>query len=533
MQQKITLKLLPQEAADDAAIKNAIAKTTGKKLSAVTGFHIHKKSMDARSRTIWVSLTLHAFIDEPFHTREIQPFHFKEVSKADKKVIVIGAGPAGLFAALQLIEQGIQPIILERGKDVRARRRDLAALNKEGIVNPESNYCFGEGGAGTYSDGKLYTRSNKRGDIDRILNLFVHFGAEEKILYEAHPHIGTNKLPHIITAMRKLVTDCGGQFLFDQKVTDLVIENDIVRSVKTANGDTFTADAVILATGHSARDIFELLHHKNILIEAKPFALGVRVEHPQHLIDSVQYHCDARGEFLPPAAYSLVQQVNDRGVFSFCMCPGGIIAPAATSPGELVVNGWSPSKRNNPFANSGMVVSVEVADAVKELKKYSMLNAQSSMFNEKSPLLMMQFQQMVEQNCFAAGGGKFVAPAQRMADFSFKKHSASLPVCSYQPGLQSASLNEVLPSFIYDCLAKGFQAFGKKMKGYFTNEAVVVATESRTSSPVRIPRSSETLTHPQIKNLYPCGEGAGYAGGIVSAAMDGERVAKQIAHYKH
>ena len=530
MQQKITLKMLPQEAADDAAIKNLIAKTTGKNLAAVTGFHIHKKSIDARSRTIWVNLTLNAFIDEPFHERSKQHFNFNDVSKADKKVIIVGAGPAGLFAALQLIEDGIQPILLERGKDVRARRRDLATLNKDGIINPESNYCFGEGGAGTYSDGKLYTRSNKRGNIDRILNLFVHFGAEEKILYEAHPHIGTNKLPHIITAMRELITNSGGQFLFNQKLTDLIIENDAVKSVRTFSGDIFTADAVILATGHSARDIFELLHHKNILIEAKPFALGVRVEHPQNLIDNVQYHCDTRGEYLPPASYSLVEQVNGRGVFSFCMCPGGIIAPAATAPGEVVVNGWSPSKRNNPYANSGMVVSVDEKDAWREFKKLKGFKGFENAGDfEHSPLLLMAFQRMVEQECYKAGGGNFAAPAQRMVDFSLRNHSSSLPACSYQPGLQSTQLNEVLPSFIYDCLAKGFQAFGKKMRGYFTNDAIVVATESRTSSPVRIPRDAETLTHPQIKNLYPCGEGAGYAGGIVSAAMDGERVANQIA----
>jgi hypothetical protein len=341
--------------------------------------------------------------------------------------------------------------------------------------------------------------------------------------------------------MRQLIEDCGGQFLFNQKVTNFIIENDTLQAVKTATGDTFTADAVILATGHSARDIFELLHSKNILIESKPFALGVRVEHPQHLIDSVQYHCGplqiptgrdyARPHELPPASYSLVEQVNGRGVFSFCMCPGGIIAPAATAPGELVVNGWSPSKRNNPYANSGMVVSVDEKDAWREFKRLRGFKGFENAGNlENSPLLLMEYQKTVEQNCFAAGGGKFVAPAQRMVDFGLNKHSASLPGCSYQPGLQSTQLNEVLPSFIYECLAKGFQAFGKKMRGYFTNDAVVVATESRTSSPVRIPRNNETLCHPQIKNLYPCGEGAGYAGGIVSAAMDGERIAKQLAN---
>ncbi|MBC7424066.1 MAG: NAD(P)/FAD-dependent oxidoreductase, partial [Ferruginibacter sp.] len=328
MQQKISLKLLPSEAADDAAIKALIAKTTSKKLSAITGYFIHKKSIDARGKTIWVNLTVNAFIDEPFQQRESQQFNFKDVRGAEKKVVIIGAGPAGLFAALQLIELGVKPILLERGKDVRARRRDLAILNKEGIVNPDSNYCFGEGGAGTYSDGKLYTRSNKRGDIDRILNLFVYFGAEEKILYEAHPHIGTNKLPAIITAMRQKIEDCGGDFLFEKKVVDFILLNEKIKAVKTADGNLFEGNAFILATGHSAHDIFELLHSKKILVEAKPFALGVRVEHPQSLIDSAQYHCAPRGEYLPPAAYSLVQQVNGRGVFSFCMCPGGIIAPA-------------------------------------------------------------------------------------------------------------------------------------------------------------------------------------------------------------
>ena len=524
MQQKLSLKLLPAEAADDLAVKNGIAKTTGKKITAIKGYHIIKQSVDARAKTIWSNLTVNAFIDEPFTEREIQQFGFKDVGHAKKRVVIIGAGPAGLFAALHLIEQGIKPVILERGKDVRSRRRDLAVLNKEGIMNPESNYCFGEGGAGTYSDGKLYTRSNKRGDIDRILNLFVKFGAEDNILYQSHPHIGTNKLPNIITAMRQQIIDCGGEFLFEKKVIDFIIEDQKIKSVKTSDGNIFDADAFILATGHSARDIFELLHQKQILIEAKAFALGVRIEHPQSLIDNIQYHCPVRDEHLPPASYSLVQQVNGRGVFSFCMCPGGIIAPAATAAGEIVVNGWSPSKRNNPYANSGMVVQVELEDAYSELKTAGKKNV-----DPDHPLLLMHFQQLVEQTCFTAGGGKFVAPAQRMADFCTGKLSTSLPANSYLPGLQSTQLKNILPNFIYQSLAKGFTAFGKKMPGYFTNEAVIVATESRTSSPVRIPRNTESLAHPQIQNLYPCAEGAGYAGGIVSAAMDGERVARQLA----
>ncbi|CAN5865023.1 FAD-binding protein [soil metagenome] len=520
MQQNISLRLSPADAASDTAIKQKIADTASKQVSSITGFHILKRSIDARGKNILINFSINAFIDEPFVERTLIPFSFRDVSNAAKKVVIIGAGPAGLFAALKLLEAGIQPIILERGKDVRARRRDLATLNKEGIVNPESNYCFGEGGAGTYSDGKLYTRSNKRGDIQRILSLFVHFGAAENILYDAHPHIGTNKLPHIITSMRQLICDCGGKVLFEKKVTDLHLENDQVRSVETTDKEIFRADEFILATGHSARDIYELLYKKNILIEPKPFALGVRVEHPQSLIDSMQYHCNIKDELLPPASYSLVQQVDDKGVFSFCMCPGGIIAPAATSAGELVVNGWSPSKRNNPFANSGMVVQVTMKDAIAAMAHLKL--------KDDDPLIFMRFQQMVEQKAFEAGGGKFVAPASRIADFADRKVSASLPPNSYLPGLHSADLQQVLPPFIYDALAKGFRSFGKKMKGYFTNEAVVVATESRTSSPVRIPRDAGTLSHPQYKNLYPCAEGAGYAGGIVSAAMDAENIVAGI-----
>jgi hypothetical protein len=531
MQKDISLKLNPSEAYSDTVIQSYLAKSAGIGDNDISGFYRLKQSIDARSRQqVWINLTLRVFINEPFHKREIQQITFKEVTHASKQVIIVGAGPAGLFAALKFLEQGIKPIILERGKDVRARRRDLAILNKEGIVNSDSNYCFGEGGAGTYSDGKLYTRSNKRGDITRILNLLCQFGAEEKILFEAHPHIGTNKLPQIITAIRQQIMDCGGSFLFEKKVTDLIIEKEVLKGVKTADGDTFFADAVILATGHSARDIFELLHAKNILIEAKPFALGVRIEHPQALIDTMQYHCAFRDEHLPPSSYSLVEQVNGRGVFSFCMCPGGIIAPAATNPNEIVVNGWSPSKRNNPFANSGMVVTVDQKDAAAYFKSESIHKnvPDSRLPTPDSPLALMYFQQAIEQKAFSAGGGKLVAPAQRMVDFGNDKLSASLPDNSYLPGLHSGNLSTILPTFIYKSLQEGFKAFGQKMRGYYTNDAVVVATESRTSSPVRIPRDSVTLEHPQLKNLYSCSEGAGYAGGIVSAAMDGERVAEAI-----
>jgi uncharacterized FAD-dependent dehydrogenase len=515
MQKKISIKALPSEAASHSILQKIIAQTCGISPDKISGFHLLKQSIDARGKQVWFHLTINVFIDEPYQAVQLMPLELKDVTYSGGKVIVIGAGPAGLFAALRLIEQGIKPIVLERGKDVRARRRDLAAINKEGIVNPESNYCFGEGGAGTYSDGKLYTRSTKRGDVYKVLSMLVHFGADEKILYEAHPHIGTNKLPHIITAIRNTIIKYGGEVLFEKKVVDFIVEKNTIAGIATADGDTMKADAVILATGHSARDIFQLLQAKKILIEAKPFALGVRVEHPQALIDTIQYHCPSRGDYLPPAAYSLVQQVNGKGVFSFCMCPGGIIAPAATNANEIVVNGWSPSKRNNPYANSGIVVSVEEKN-VQPFKKYG-------------PLAAMYFQASVEEKAFKEGGGKLAAPAQRMVDFSENKISSSLPGCSYLPGIHSTDLKQVLPPFIHQSLQIAFKEFGKKMKGYFTNDAVVVATESRTSSPIRIPRNNDDLQHPQIKNLYPCGEGAGYAGGIVSAAMDGEKIANQIA----
>ena len=524
MQTEIQVRLTPSEAAHGPSILKAISQITGEAESSITGYQILKKSIDARSRQqIWVNLTLITFIKEPISKRFIEPLLFPSLPSHAKEVIIIGAGPAGLFAALECIQLGLRPIIIERGKDVRARRRDLASLNKEGIVNPESNYCFGEGGAGTYSDGKLYTRSNKRGSIDKILKIFYQFGADENILYEAHPHIGTNKLPHIITAMREQIEASGGKVLFEKKLVDFVIENDTIQEIITADGDQMKAAAYILATGHSARDIFTLLFEKNISIEAKPFALGVRVEHPQVIIDAIQYHCLTRDPHLPPASYSLVEQVSERGVFSFCMCPGGIIAPAATAPGEIVVNGWSPSKRDNPYANSGMVVQIDVPVAANFLKK------NKTELPENHPLLLLAFQKEVEEAAFRIGGGLQVAPAARLIDFCSNIVSTNLPDASYLPGLHSAPLNEVLPPFVYRTLQEGFKAFGKKMKGYYTNDAIVVATESRTSSPVRIPRDADALHHPQIKNLYPCAEGAGYAGGIVSAAMDGQKLAQQIA----
>ncbi len=513
MKKTLELTGLPEELGHTEGIKKFISKYHGIAANEISDMVFQKKSIDARKKPVRINLTVDVFINENPAKENIE-FDFKNVTNA-QEVAIIGAGPAGLFAALQLIELGLKPVIFERGKNVKERRRDLANITKNNTVNPESNYCFGEGGAGTYSDGKLYTRASKRGDVNRILKLLVYHGADESILYESHPHIGTNKLPHIIEKIRETITSCGGEIHFNSKLTDIEIEGDKIKRITINQLTTINCQLLILATGHSARDIFELLHRKQIMIEAKPFALGVRVEHPQALIDSIQYRCGTqRSEYLPAASYSLVEQVNGRGVFSFCMCPGGIIAPAMTAPGEIVVNGWSPSKRNNPFANSGMVVSINAED-FKDFEKYG-------------PLAGMYFQKMVEQNCFEQGNQTLQAPAQRMIDFVNNKSSSTLPNNSYLPGTVSRNLNEILPNYVAKSLQGAMKAFGKKMNGFYSNEAILLATESRTSSPVRIPRNKETFEHIQIKGLYPCAEGAGYAGGIVSAAMDGENCAKAI-----
>ena len=519
MIKQLELVLLPEEAADKTKVLKKASGELNIPLSRILQLNILKRSIDARSKIVRIRLLVEVFIDEkaPLKAQPENIFHFENDVSTKPPVLIIGFGPAGMFAALRLIELGLKPVIIERGKDVRKRRRDLAAINKEGIVDPDSNYCFGEGGAGTYSDGKLYTRSGKRGDIRRILSILVQHGADPDILVDAHPHIGTNKLPKVVVAIREQILMAGAEIHFETRMTDLILNNNeingvITSDIKTGEEKEFRSKNLILATGHSARDIFELLDRKKIKIERKAFALGARIEHPQAIIDSVQYHCENRNQFLPPASYSLATQVGDRGVYSFCMCPGGIIAPASTNSNEIVVNGWSPSKRNNPFANSGMVVSVGEKDFHP--------------FAEHGELSALRFQESVEQKSFLAGGGKLVAPAQRLIDFVENKFSSTLPVCSYLPGLNSVNLEEVLPPAISAALRSGLMDFGKKMKPYYTNEAIIVATESRTSSPVRIPRDKESLQHPEIKGLYPCAEGAGYAGGIVSAAMDGERCAE-------
>lgn len=515
MPKELLLQTTPEVAAETTLLKEHLFKNFGINPQEVQYIRILKRSIDARQRQVKINLKIQIFFQGEFvSSNEIRLPDYPKVYTAPT-VVVVGAGPAGYFAALQLIELGVKPIVLERGKDVRGRRRDLKAINIEHIVNPESNYCFGEGGAGTYSDGKLYTRSKKRGDVTRILELLVAFGASEEILIEAHPHIGTNKLPKIMSDMRKVIEQFGGEVRFENKLTDIFLKNKTITGVEVNGSEIIDTQKIILATGHSARDIYQLLYEKSILIEAKPFALGVRAEHAQHLIDEIQYNCKVRNQYLPPAPYSVVKQINGRGMYSFCMCPGGVIAPCATNTQEVVTNGWSPSKRDQPTANSGIVVELKLEDFAP--------------FKKFGPLAGMEFQKQIENQAWLLGGKTQRVPAQKMVDFSNKKLSNELPKTSYVPGTTSVELGEVFPSFITDVLRNGFIEFGKSMKGYFTNEAILHAPESRTSSPVRIPRDASTLEHVEIKGLYPCAEGAGYAGGIVSAAIDGEKCAIKCA----
>ena len=507
---------IPPHKNDIESMKRIAASTLKIDIDRIKTLRLNKRSLDARNTKPLYRIKLTVFIDKKA-PNDIHEPEYKDVSEA-KQVIIIGAGPAGLFAGLRALELGLKPIIVDRGKDVKARRRDLAAINKEQIVNPESNYCFGEGGAGTYSDGKLYTRSKKRGDVRRVLETLVNFGAENTILADAHPHIGTNKLPQIIVEIRETIVKFGGEVNFESKMTDLIIEDKKIVGVEINGERVLKADNVILATGHSARDIYYLLDKKEIALEFKPFAMGVRIEHPQELIDSIQYHTPERGEFLPPASYSLVSKTKERGVFSFCMCPGGIIAPCATDQEEVVTNGWSPSKRNNPFANSGIVTEIIESDLGD--------------FAHAGVLKGLKFQENVERKCWKAGGESQVIPAQRLVDFMQDRISEDLPTTSYIPGIKSVMLKDVLPNFIIRNLKIGFKQFEKRMTGFMTNDAVIHAPESRTSSPVRIPRNRETLQHIEIEGLYPCGEGAGYAGGIVSAAIDGQKCIEKIAGYE-
>lgn len=510
MVKNLQIRLTLEEEAKEGSLKERAATYLG---LSKDGFSLKtlRKSIDARKPTVVFNYKLAAYIGEAMPESR-HNFNYKDVSKA-KPVHIIGFGPAGMWAALRCLELGVKPIVIERGKNVQDRRHDLKAINQDQVVNEDSNYCFGEGGAGTYSDGKLYTRSLKRGDVRRIFESLVHHGATEQILIDAHPHIGTNKLPKIVQNIRETIIAHGGEVHFNTKVTDFVIQDKQLKSIVLNNEKEIIVQRVILATGHSARDIFYLLDEKKIALQAKSFAMGVRVEHPQHIIDSIQYNCgNRRHELLPAAAYSLVEQVKGRGVYSFCMCPGGFIVPAATAPGEVVVNGMSPSKRNNLFANSGIVVEINVDTDIRKYERFGALRG-------------LEYQKSLERLAFTSGNRTQVAPSQRLTDFVEGHISSDLNPTSYQPGLQSAPLHSLLPRMIGSRLRRGFEVFGKKMKGYYTSEANIVGVESRTSSPVTIPRN-KNLEHPEIKGLFPCGEGGGYAGGIVSAAIDGERCAE-------
>jgi uncharacterized FAD-dependent dehydrogenase len=511
---QVNLTLSPELSSDENVILVTSAKTAGYTPEKISGIRVIKKSVDARQKNIKVNLTVEVFLANENISPLIDPFHPKNVSQS-REVIIVGAGPAGLFAALRLIELGIRPVIIERGKDVSARKTDIARISREHTVDPDSNYCFGEGGAGTYSDGKLYTRSRKRGDNNRVLELLCFHGANENILYEAHPHLGTDKLPRIISGIRKSILDAGGLFLLKKKVTDIIIEGNCIKGVMTSGDERFLSSEIILATGHSARDIYDICKKRDIAMEMKSFAMGVRVEHPQELIDRMQYHGNARGQYLPVASYNLAKQVDNRGVFSFCMCPGGFIVPSATSQEEVVMNGMSPSGRNSPYANAGIVTEITPAD----LDKY----------RKHGETAGIEFQKELEREAWINGGRTQVAPAQRLADFVAGKQSGSLQKVSYFPGVTSSPVHEWLPASIGNRLREGFKLFGTLMKGFLTNEAVVLAVESRTSSPVRISRNQETMEHISVGGLYPCGEGSGYSGGIISSAVDGIRAAEAIA----
>jgi uncharacterized protein len=514
MSKQVQLNLTPQAAADEASVKIASASLAGIDQSEISSIRILKRSVDARKKNIRVNLIVELLTGDEEALPVINQHKAVNVS-LNREVIIVGAGPAGLFAALRLIELGLRPVILERGRDVSARKKDIARISREHIVDPDSNYCFGEGGAGTYSDGKLYTRSKKRGDNQRVLELLCLHGANKNILYEAHPHLGTDKLPGIISNIRKTILDSGGLFMLEKKVTDLIIEGDTVKGVVTSGNGKFYSQFVVLATGHSARDIYEICQLRGVGLEMKSFAVGVRAEHPQSLIDRIQYHGSDRGDYLPAAAYNIAKQVDGRGVYSFCMCPGGFIVPSATSQEEVVVNGMSSSGRNSPYANSGIVVEIRPED----LSKYSSFGMMAG----------LEFQKEIERDAWINGGSSQMAPAQRLADFVSGRLSGSLPKVSYFPGVTSSPLHSWLPEGVGKRLREAFRLFGKVMNGYLTNDAVVLGIESRTSSPVRIPRDIDKLHHVRIRGLYPCGEGSGYAGGIVSSAVDGMNIADAIA----